>query len=184
MNVELIHITAVSNKIQWEVRDWRNTKEISQYFIIDYITEDMHSNWLELQKKGITNSAYIICYNNIPIGCAYLRDINLTHKTLEWGIFIKPNANVFKGIGAIVEYHIHELIFNEYNIEKIHIEVLSTNLNVIKMHQKFGYNIEGTLEKHIIKDNKRLDIVLMALFKKDWEILKPKFSKMINKYVQ
>lgn len=168
MAIELKNIVEVDEQIQWQVRNWRNSTDISQYFILDYITEEMHSNWLQRLKEGQTDYAYIVFNEHQPIGCAYFRNINNIHKTAEVGIFITV-ATEIKGIGSLVMPKINEIGFKVLQLEKIYLEVLDTNTRAMKLYKKFGYEIEGVLKSHIVKSNNRLNIILMALLKDDWE---------------
>ncbi len=182
MKIKLENITDFSKEQQFKIRDWRNSSEVSQYFIIDYITEEMHTAWLERQKEATTDCAFFLTYEGKAVGCVYIRLIDHKHKTAEWGFFMSSDDSTVPGIGAIAEYLLHEYAFNVLKLEKLNIEVLANNPAVLKLHTKFGYTPEGVLRRNIVKNNERLDVHLLGLFADEWENIKSKFDKILAKY--
>lgn len=65
------------------------------------------------------------------------------------------------------------------DIEKLNCEVLETNPAVIKMHQKFGFELEGVRRKNILKDGSRIDVVLLGITKEEWKDKRPALEPLI-----
>ena len=61
-------------------------------------------------------------------------------------------------------------------LNKLCCEVFCSNETVIKIHEKFGSKIEGTLRKQILKNGKYFDIVTMGILQDEWQIVKNNFQ--------
>ena len=78
-----------------------------------------------------------------------------------------------KGVGSFVEYSILNYVFFTLELNKLCGEILSFNSEVIEQQKKFGFQQEGLLREHIIKGDKILDVVLMAMLRNEWIEKKP-----------
>tara|TARA_R100001129_G_scaffold179391_1_gene156157 strand:+ start:6869 stop:7114 length:246 start_codon:yes stop_codon:yes gene_type:complete len=70
--------------------------------------------------------------------------------------------------------------FESLNLNKLCCEVLSFNEPVVKFHQRFGFEIEGTLKEHYFRDGEAFDVVLLALFKSSWPAVKERIMNKVN----
>ena len=67
-----------------------------------------------------------------------------------------------------MEFFALEFFFERKNIRKLSCQVLSNNPTVMALHEKFGFEKEGVLKKHIKREDAYLDVHLFALFETDW----------------
>jgi UDP-4-amino-4,6-dideoxy-N-acetyl-beta-L-altrosamine N-acetyltransferase len=172
MAVKLVNLTEVSADLVKELRNWRNSAEVIKYFILEYIDEDTHNNWIENRIKKGSDVAFIIYCDELPQGCVYIRNIDKKSKIAEYGIFLKPGHIDGRGLGTIATYKILEYAFETLALEKIYLEVLDYNDRAIALYKKFNFQFEGNLKKHIVKNGCRIDVLLMALFASDWNSIK------------
>lgn len=56
-------------------------------------------------------------------------------------------------------------MFNERNIHRIQANVLVSNVASLKMYEKCGYKLEGTLREAVYKNGKYQDQYVLALVK-------------------
>jgi len=54
--------------------------------------------------------------------------------------------------------------FNELNIRKITLSLLSKNLRALSLYKKYGFIREGLLKDEQFKNGNYYDVILMALF--------------------
>ncbi len=182
MKVEFVNLKEVSNSLQMEVRNWRNAQYITKFFQIPHINEKTHKNWLlSLHEDKPSNIAFLIKVNDKFVGLAYFLKIDYFNKIGEWGIFMKDEFSG-KGLGAYIEYKMHEMAFEKLGLYKLNISVLENNQSIIQMHQKFAYKIEGVLKKNIVKDENRLDVYLLGLFAEEWMVKKEELKHLLNRY--
>lgn len=167
--VLLKDLAEVNNDLQMKVRDWRNSKEVSQYFIIDEISEETHINWLKNLKENNNSKAFIIYFSESPVGLAYFKNINQLDKTAEWGIFIHSKKYRGQGIGSKSAKLSLESGFNELNLENIYLEVFKNNTSAINVYEKFGFKTVNPCHKQLIKNDKTINVVLMKLSKNTFQ---------------
>jgi RimJ/RimL family protein N-acetyltransferase len=67
--------------------------------------------------------------------------------------------------------------FNTLNMRKICSAVFAFNGRSQAYNRKCGYRVEGVSKKHVFVRGNYCDLVMMALFKEDWQPLWEKFKK-------
>lgn len=158
---------------------WRNTERIRSVMINDeIITSSQHSHWFTSLKDDPTKIAKIFLYKNLPIGFIQFTNINKLNGTCEWGFYIGENTTP-RGFGTIMGILALDYLFNDLNIRKLSAFILDFNVISIKYHKKLGFTEEGRLIKQYIKKDKFIDLVLMGLFKENWN----KYSEQLKKEV-
>lgn len=163
------NILKVDIDTQGLVREWRNSDNIRKYMYNEnIISEESHSNWIKTLRNTNKKEVYVILYNDLPIGIISVDDIDFDNKRCEWAFYIYDTSLRGKGIGKRLEVSMIDYIFNELGMEKLNCAVLETNPNVIEMHKKFGFQVEGIRRGDIIKDGKRVDIYELGMQKERW----------------
>ena len=67
-----------------------------------------------------------------------------------------------KGIGSALMKAVIEMADNWLNLKRLELEVYTDNTAAIKLYEKFGFEIEGTLRKHAFRAGKYVDSYAMA----------------------
>jgi RimJ/RimL family protein N-acetyltransferase len=130
------------------------------------ISKKNQIKWYEKIKKDKNSKFFSIYYKNKIIGSGSLTNLDKQNKNCTWGFYI---FNKYLGyFGVLAQYKIIQYAFKKYNFHKIYGKTLSTNYQILKIHRKFGFRIEGTLKEQIFIKKKKIDIVLTALYKRDW----------------
>lgn len=185
MKVTIENIINEPYEDQLKIRDWRNSQEVAQYFLIPYISIDSHKNWLKkMHNNNPTSIAFFIKVDGVKIGVFYLHSIDYINKTAEPGIFIAPEyADAYIGVSNVAVYLGFEYIFNQLNMEKINAEVLDINKKVLKWDKKFGYKEEGIKRGNIVKNNIRHNVHMLGMFKYEWEEAKKTIYELVKDYI-
>jgi UDP-4-amino-4,6-dideoxy-N-acetyl-beta-L-altrosamine N-acetyltransferase len=158
----------------------RNQPAIREKMYSDHlISEFEHFNWAEKICKDKGTCPFSVRLVDILIGYASISKIDTKHKSADWAFYIGPEYQN-GGLGAIVEFKVIEYAFTELKIEKLNCEVISSNEKVVKMHEKFGFKIEGVKRKNVIKSNLREDVTCLGLLKEEWDIISAKFNRMFG----
>lgn len=95
--------------------------------------------------------------------------------------YSKENKNIYVGADISKEYtgmgiakNAYNLfipfLFTEYNLNKISLEVLSTNQRAINLYNKLGFVKEGVKREEILKNNKWIDSIIMSILKSEYSI--------------
>jgi len=143
-----------------------NDAEVTQYItdaiVQPYALEDA-SGWIEHSR----NNEYIkaIEYRGDLIGCisATLGDFEY-NRSAELGYWL-GKAFWNQGIATEAVSLFGNALFNSTNIDRLFVSVVSENTASIKVLEKNGYILEGTLRKASFKNGRFYDEVLLAKLK-------------------
>lgn len=97
-------------------------------------------------------------------GTISLKNINTIDKTAEYAIVTRKK---FWGTGIAKEAtsQIINYGFNTLNLEKIYLNVLSTNIRANKFYEKMGFRLEGTFKNHVFINGVYEDLNWYCIFK-------------------
>jgi len=143
-----------------------------------HITKEEHKKWIEKLINDDTAKAWIIKYNEKPVGLVSLSNIDYKNKSTEWGFYLADESVRGKGIGSVALYKLIEYVFEKMNFDKMKTMVLENNFVALKLYEKFGFKREGKLKEKLVRDGKQIDVFLMELLKEDWEITKEKIKNI------
>lgn len=166
---------------QAHVRLLRNQPDVRKFMYTDHeISEAEHLNWLEGLRSSSRQQVFVVVIERAPVGVVALSAINTTHRTADWAFYLDTTLQG-KGLGSQVELWMLDYAFGAAGLEKLNCEVLEINPAVIKMHQKFGFVIEGVRREHIIRDGKRIGVVLLGIRKSEWQMQRPKVLSAVER---
>ena len=80
------------------------------------------------------------------------------------GIILGDIESRGKGIGKIALELALKYTFNNLNLRKITLDVISDNKAAIALYEKVGFVEEGLLKKHFYFDSMYYDVKIMSLF--------------------
>ena len=84
--------------------------------------------------------------NDEYLGTISLKNINLTDKNAEYAISLRAEAQG-KGIAAQATKLLLKKAFEDYNLERVYLNVLADNIKAIKLYEKTGFVYEGEFRK-------------------------------------
>lgn len=125
---------------------------------------------IEDAKKWFANSNpkyYIINYNSTDIG--YFRTSN--YSEVNQNIYIGCDLHKEwrgKGLSYLAYLEFIPSLFQNLNLHKISLEVLSTNVVAYNLYKKIGFIEEGRKRDEIFKQNKWVDSIIMSLKKEEY----------------
>lgn len=149
------------------IREWRNSPSIRENMYTTHeISEVEHMSWWERVKDAKDKLFFIYEAEENPLGFVSYQDIDILNGTASWAFYASPQAR--RGTGSLMEMEALDYAFIEMDLHKLWCEVLSFNEAVIKMHRKFGFQIEGTRRQHYARAGKRYDIFQLGLLAHEW----------------
>lgn len=131
------------------------------------ISLEEHFHWIERMRSSKDAYFYAVTKVEKIVGGVGISAINKMHRRAEWAFYLTGNLQG-KGTGVSLEYKFVNKIFDEFDIDKLNCEVISFNEKVIRLHQKFGFQIEGVRRDHVIRDGVKFDAVLLGITKEEW----------------
>lgn len=116
---------------------------------------------------------YLILYNDVSIGYFRLSNYSDVNKNIYIGADLHKD---WRGKGLAYESYCKFIpfIFETYNLNKITLEVLSSNSVAINLYKKLGFTQEGTKRKDIYKNGVYIDSEIMSMLRDEY---KKKFNK-------
>ena len=163
------------------VRVWRNSPEVNEYLFADqHITAEAHREWFQKILNDQTFKYWIVTYDGQDVGVVNLFNIDRDNQRCYWGFYIAYPEMRGRGIGTFVEYEILRIVFDELGFNKLCGETLSWN-KILQIHYSFGYQQEGCLRQHVIKDGRPVDVVVIGILRDEWELKKPELQERLRR---
>jgi UDP-4-amino-4,6-dideoxy-N-acetyl-beta-L-altrosamine N-acetyltransferase len=151
------------------VHAWRNLPDVARYMYTDHrISEAEHARWFAGAMGDETKRYWMIELDGEPVGVANLYDISPLHKRAYWAFYLADERVRGRGVGSATERFVMRHAFVDLGLDKLCCEVLATNDGVVKMHQRYGFQVDGTLRQHVIKAGERVDVVTLSLLREEW----------------
>jgi UDP-4-amino-4,6-dideoxy-N-acetyl-beta-L-altrosamine N-acetyltransferase len=152
-----------------QVLAWRNLPEVAAYMYTDHRISDLeHVRWFAGAMTDETKKYWIIVLDGSPIGLVGLYDISRLHGRASWAFYVADPLARGRGVGSTVERFVMRHVFEDLDLEKLCCEVLATNEGVVKMHERYGFHVDGVLRQHVMKSGSRVDVVTMSLLRDEW----------------
>ncbi|NLP25774.1 MAG: GNAT family N-acetyltransferase [Clostridiales bacterium] len=167
--------------MEFELKKWRldYIKEIAEYANNKNIADNLRNAFpypytLDdakyyvnhcMRKEGESQICRAIVINKKAIGSVgvFFRD-DVYSKTGEIGYWL---AEEFWGRGIMntAISKVCKIVFDEYDIIRIHAEPFADNIGSRKALEKAGFMLEGIMKNNVIKNNKVLDSCMYAKLK-------------------
>lgn len=123
-------------------------------------------NWYNITRPDY----YIIKMNEIRIGYFRLSNYSIVNKNLYIGMDLHKNWRG-KGFGYQCYCKFIPFVFEKYDLNKISLEVLSTNYVAKNLYKKLGFVYEGTKRNDIYKKNEYVDSEIMSMLRNEYQHL-------------
>jgi len=130
------------------------------------ISEEEHLAWWESTSKK-NDQKYFIYENKIPLGIVAITEVDFFNCNCSWAFYSSPEAP--KGTGSLMEFLAIEYVFNDLKLKKLACEVLAFNTPVIKLHQKFGFVVEGIMRRQKRYGDGFCDVYKLGLLQDEWQ---------------
>jgi RimJ/RimL family protein N-acetyltransferase len=104
-----------------------------------------------------------------PVGLIGLLGIDRQHGTAECFCVIGQKEFWGKGIGTEAHSLLIQWAFDELNLHKIWAVVYTNNAAVLKIVEKLGFRIEGTLREEKYIRGKRIDLLRIGVLRDEFK---------------
>lgn len=111
---------------------------------------------------------YMIFLGSERVGYFRLSNYSEANKNLYIGADISPEFKG-RGLGKLSYQKFIPYIFDKYELNKISLEVLSTNQVAINLYKKLGFVTEGIKREEVYKNEVWVDSIIMSILKKEYE---------------
>ncbi|MEG2272754.1 MAG: UDP-4-amino-4,6-dideoxy-N-acetyl-beta-L-altrosamine N-acetyltransferase [Acinetobacter sp.] len=179
VNVMLENIIHLPNESLEALRNIRNESQIRKWMYTDHIiTTEEHNAWIIKQRTCTTNINFLIRLNHEhTVGAVSVNNIDMERKKADWAFYL--TRSVRTGLGAVIEFHILDYVFDQLQLEELNCEVLGGNVSVLSLHNKFGFTHNGLKKDKLVRNDNLFDIHLLSINKSTWHTTR---SKITDKY--
>jgi RimJ/RimL family protein N-acetyltransferase len=124
------------------VRNWRNDPKISQYMEFrGYITSEMQQRWFE-NIDNCFNYYFIINYNGEEVGLVNIKNIDITYKCAEPGIFIYEDKYLNTDVGFRTALCNMDFAFEGLDLNYLYGYVMQFNKRTIRYSKALGFVLD------------------------------------------
>lgn len=134
-----------------------------------FVSTAYEQKWVE---NAIFNSKDIklaICLNENDryIGNVYMTDIDMLKRSCHSHVLIGEKDCWGKGYAREALLMVIDYMFKERNIHRIQANILESNIQSLKMHEKCGYKIEGLMRDAVFKNGKYQNQYILSILDSD-----------------
>lgn len=102
------------------------------------------------------------------IGLVEIDGISYSNRFAWISIGLGSGAERGKGYGHEALTLAVNFAFNELNLERLQLNVISYNTPAIKLYEKLGFKKEGIYREAVLRDGIRSDLYLYGLLRREW----------------
>ncbi len=116
--------------------------------------------------------------NDHLIGNIGLHKVSSPYRRASLGIFIGDKSCWSKGYGTEALRLMLRHGFDQLNLHRIFLTVLSFNARAIRAYEKVGFKKEGALRDHIYRNGTYYDVHYMGILEDEWRELNGKSADL------
>ena len=152
---------------QIDLLEIRNSAEVRRWmYHSDVIPIPAHLAFIAGLKNDGTRQFFVVLQEEKPIGAVIFSQIDSTNGSADWAFYLSSGA--MKGLGSPLEVAALNYLFQDRKIEKLHCEVLEDNERVVRMHQRFGFEVEGKRVSAVHRAEGRVGYILLGITRSKW----------------
>jgi UDP-4-amino-4,6-dideoxy-N-acetyl-beta-L-altrosamine N-acetyltransferase len=160
--------------------EWRNSPSVrANMYTRHEISREEHYRWWG--QTVISDAKLYLMYerNSVPLGIVGITQIDRVNVNASWDFYTSPNPPL--GTGSRMEFLALDHVFRMLRMHKLYCEVLAFNMSVIRLHQKFGFQIEGTFRQQYRTDMGYVDIFRLGILSEEWQLQRPTILKILSR---
>ncbi len=146
---------------------WRNAPTVRlNMYTRHEIGLSEHLDWWSRTQARSDQQYFMYELDTVPLGVVAFNSLNELNKNSLWAFYASTTAP--KGAGIKMEYLALEYAFNKLGLHKLSCEVLAFNRTVIKLHEKFGFSVEGVFRDQQKVEDKFVDVFRLGILAAEW----------------
>ncbi len=159
---------------------WRNAPSVRANMYTGHeISLVEHLEWWARTQDRTDQKYFMYELQGVPLGIVALTGINFASQHSSWAFYASPKAP--KGTGSKMEFLALEYAFQDMRLHKLWCEVLAFNVAVIKLHQKFGFKVEGVFREQHRMEVSSIDVYRLGILSSEWHVRREEIlSKLLK----
>ena len=137
------------------------------------ISDGQHREWFSSiqQRNDMVIFGISLLYPDELIGSCQLNNINHVHRCAELQIRIGEENELGKGYGLEAVKLLLKYGFHDLNLNRIQLQVFSSNQTACHVYEKAGFIYEGVLRRAAYIDGSFIDVIVMGVLRDEYEQL-------------
>lgn len=170
----MIYLREISADDLQIINQWRNDKGLIDLLgsPFRYINHETDKRWFEsylANRNTNVRCAIVDKESNAIIGLVNLTNIDWSCRGAEFSIMI-GNSNFYsKGIGKMATIEMLKHGFNNLNLHRIYLTVLTYNDIALKLYKSIGFEQEGIIRDAVFKQGKYQDAYMMSILEDEFK---------------
>ncbi|MBM3106681.1 UDP-4-amino-4,6-dideoxy-N-acetyl-beta-L-altrosamine N-acetyltransferase [Pseudomonas sp. V1] len=179
--VDLGRLRGIADDELAEMLAWRNAPEVrSNMYTRHEISLAEHLSWWDRVKVSDAHKYFMYEYKGIPSGVVGFVGVDKVHRSSSWAFYAAPKS--VKGTGSRMEFLALDYAFDELDLNKLYCEVLAFNSSVVKLHQKFGFQVEGVLREQHLVESEFVDVYRLGILQREWSVIRQAMLEKLSKF--
>jgi RimJ/RimL family protein N-acetyltransferase len=155
------------------INGWRQSRTLVDGLGAPYrfIGLEVDAAWFDmyLSRRGVdVRCAICRAGEHEPVGLVSLTNIDSVHRHAEFHILVGDSVPRGEGIGTAATVAMLRHGFLDLNLHRIYLFVLKTNPAAIRVYEKAGFRLEGTLREAAFKDGLFQDLLMMGMLSSEF----------------
>lgn len=147
---------------------WRNAPSVrANMYTRHEISLTEHLAWWARIRDRADQRYFMYEFKGEPVGIVAFNSIDTVNQNSSWAFYASPEAP--KGTGSRMEFLALNYAFAELTLHKLCCEVLAFNAPVVKLHEKFGFKVEGVLREQHHHNEHYVDIYRLGILASEWK---------------
>lgn len=159
---------------------WRRDPEVNRWMCDS--PPQTTEGWRAWTADFIADSdrrGWIVTRDSAPVGFLSLTGLTGDHRRAEWGWYIGDAEARGRGVGRAAQALGLDRAFDDPGLEKVWAEVLADNDAALKAQAAAGFQREGYLRHHALKDGGFRDVVLLAILADEWRVRREQVRRQL-----
>ncbi|MGN0694840.1 MAG: UDP-4-amino-4,6-dideoxy-N-acetyl-beta-L-altrosamine N-acetyltransferase [Lentihominibacter sp.] len=175
MNIKLRKIN--ENDLE-KVMEWRMKPSVTKYMNTDpKLTLEDQKKWFAKISHDETCKYWIIDVDGVGIGVLGIIDIDYANKRVSWVWYIGEEEYRGKGIAKRIQLNLYDYVFETMGMHRLYSHILTFNTHEINnVHLACGYEIEGVMKDHVLKNGQFIDVTVMGITADRWATIKKNYN--------
>jgi L-phenylalanine/L-methionine N-acetyltransferase len=159
-----------------EPGDWEQIAELTQLpkvrwgtLRLPFTSKERWRKMMETPPDGATG--IVAALEGRIVGSAGIQQRNGRRRHVgDLGICVHDDFQQ-RGVGTTLIATLIDVADNWLDLKRLELTVYVDNEPAIRLYQKFGFTVEGTLRGHAFRDGKYVDALFMARLQPGWSVL-------------
>lgn len=168
MSEEPVFLRALEMEDAQRIHQWHNDPALYDSLVGTFwhVSRTNVEDWLRKRQafsREEINLAICTRQSSEHVGNIYLRDIDWIARRAELHIFIGAAEKRSQGYGQAAVRLLVDHAFGNLGLQRLYLYVLADNRSALRVYEKCGFIVEGTLRRHACKNGAFKDVMLLGL---------------------